>query len=169
MTEWVEQWIYIRFCVKLEHSSIETIWMIHNATAMGNWWLAVSSPQNTHSCITSCAGFFGETSNHSDNLAPLQPIFGALWYLAFLKTKVTFEREEISHCRWDLREYYGAADDYWEKCVRSQGAYFEGDWGIIVLCTMFLVSSSINIYFSYYMAGYFLNRPHIYIHNYSEK
>ena len=25
-------------------------------------------------------------------------------------------------------------------CVRSQGAYFEGDWGVVVLCTMFLVS-----------------------------
>ena len=24
--------------------------------------------------------------------------------------------------------------------MRSQGAYFEGDWGITVLCTMFLVS-----------------------------
>ena len=32
----------------------------------------------------------------------------------------------------------------WENCVRSQGAYFEGDWGIIVLSTMFLVPS-INV------------------------
>ena len=29
--------------------------------------------------------------------------------------------------------------------MRSQGAYFEEDWGVIVLCTMFLVSSSINV------------------------
>ena len=27
----------------------------------------------------------------------------------------------------------------------SQGAYFEGDRGIIVLCTMFLVFSSVNV------------------------
>ena len=33
------------------------------------------------------------------------------------------------------------------NCVRSQGAYFEGDWGIIVLCTLFLVSPSINVSF----------------------
>ena len=33
----------------------------------------------------------------------------------------------------------------WEKCVRSHSAYFEGDWSVIVLCTMFFVSSSINI------------------------
>ena len=27
-----------------------------------------------------------------------------------------------------------------ENHVRSQGAYFEGDWGVIVLCTVFLIS-----------------------------
>ena len=37
MTERVEQWICIKFCVKLEHSSVETIWMIQKVTAMGNW------------------------------------------------------------------------------------------------------------------------------------
>ena len=31
MTEWVEQRICIRFCIKLEHSSAETIWMIQKA------------------------------------------------------------------------------------------------------------------------------------------
>ena len=29
--------------------------------------------------------------------------------------------------------------------MRSQGAYVEGDQGITVLCTVFLVSSSINV------------------------
>ena len=43
MTEWVEQWICIKFCVKLEHSSMETIWMTQKAAAMGNWWLAALS------------------------------------------------------------------------------------------------------------------------------
>ena len=31
MTEWVEQWICIKFCVKLAHSSMETIRMIQKA------------------------------------------------------------------------------------------------------------------------------------------
>ena len=31
MTEWVEQWICIKFCIKLEHSSAETILMIQKA------------------------------------------------------------------------------------------------------------------------------------------
>ena len=97
-------------------------------------------------------------------LSPLQPRFGALQLLAFPKTKMIFEREEISDRRWDSGKYHGAAHGDWETCVRSQGAYIEGDWGIIVLCTIFLVSCIILnkcLYFSYYMVGYFLDRPHI--------
>ena len=37
MNERVEQQICIKFCVKLEYSSVETIQMIQKATAMGNW------------------------------------------------------------------------------------------------------------------------------------
>ena len=37
MTERVEQQICIKFYVKLEHSSAETIQMIQKAEAMGNW------------------------------------------------------------------------------------------------------------------------------------
>ena len=60
MTKWVKQWICTKFCIKLEHSSKETIWMIQKATAMGNWWLAVTSQQCARSCITSRAEFFGK-------------------------------------------------------------------------------------------------------------
>ena len=112
---------------------------------MGNWCLAASSQQCTCSCVMSCAEFFGKTSNHPGDSAPLQPRFRALWLLDFPQTKITFEREEISDCWWDSRKYNGATDGDWENCVRPQGAYFEGDWGIIVLCTMSLVSSSINV------------------------
>ena len=136
--------------------------MTQKATAMGNWWLAASSWQCACSCIMSCAEIFGETSNHPGDSAPLQPRFGALWLLAFPKTKITFEREEISDHQWDLGKYNGAADGDWENCVRSQGAYFLGDWGVIVLCTMFLIFCIFFnkcLYFSYYMAGYLLDRP----------
>ena len=37
MTERVEQQICIKFYIKLEHSSVETIWMIQKDTAVGNW------------------------------------------------------------------------------------------------------------------------------------
>ena len=145
--EQVEQCICIKFCVKLEHSSAETIQMIQKATAIGNWWGAASSQQRAHSCVTSHEEFFGETSNHPSDSIPLQPRFDALWLLTFPKTKITFEREEISDHWWDSGKYSGAADSDWKNCVRSQGAYLEGDWGITVLCTSFLylVSPSINV------------------------
>ena len=98
MTERVEQWICIKFCVKLEHSSMETNQVIQKATAMGNCWLAASSQQHAHPCITSCAEFVGKTSSYPGDSAPLQPRFGNLLLLAFSKTKITFEREEISDC-----------------------------------------------------------------------
>ena len=82
----------------------------------------------------------------------------------FPKTKITFEREEISDHWWDWGKYDGADDGGWENYVRSQGAFFEGAWGVIVLCTMFLVSCVFFnkcLYFSYYMPGYLLDRPHM--------
>ena len=85
MTELVEQLICIKFCIKLEYSSVETVQMIQKTATTGNWWLAASSGQHTCSCITSHAEVFGETSNHPGDSAPLQPRFGALWLLAFLK------------------------------------------------------------------------------------
>ena len=132
---------------------------------MGNWWLAASSQQHACSCITSGAEIFGETANHPGDSAPLQPRFGTLWLLAFPKTKITFEREEISDHQWDSGIYDRAADGDWETCVKSQGAYFEGDWGVIVPCTVFLLHCIFFnncLYFSYYMLGYLLDRPHIF-------
>ena len=63
----------------------------------------------------------------------------------------------------DFAECFEQWKRHWEICVRSQGAYFEGDWGVIVLCTMFLVSYVFFnkcLYFSLCTAGYFPDRPH---------
>ena len=143
MTECVEQQICNKFCIKLEHSSMETFGWLRRPQlwATGDWQLHY---EHTCWCITSCAEFFGKTLNDQGDSAPLQPIFGALWLLAFPKTKITLEREEISDCWWDSGKYGRAADGDWENCVRSKGAYFEGDWGVIVRCTMFLVSCIFN-------------------------
>ena len=126
---------------------METIWMIQKAAALSNWWLSASSWQWAHSWVMSHAELFGKTSNHPGDSASQQPRFGSLQLLAFPQTKITFEREEISDCQWSSGKYDGATYDDWESCVRFSGAYFEGDWGVIVLCTMFLVSSLINVYF----------------------
>ena len=118
---------------------------------MGNWWLAASSSQHNCSYITSFAECLEKHQitqvtqpHYSPDLVPCD------WLLAFPKTQTTFEREEILDHWWDSGKYDRAGDSNWENCVRSQGAYFEGDGGIIVLCTMFLESCifSINVYFS---------------------
>ena len=51
-SKWAEQQICIKYCVKLEHSSAEIIWMIQKAGAMSYWWLATSSCPSARSCIT---------------------------------------------------------------------------------------------------------------------
>ena len=98
----------------------------------------------------------------------LSPHTAQIWHPVtpgFFPTKIIFEREEISDHQWDSGKYDRATDSELGDCVRSQGAYFEGDWDIIVLWTMFLVSCiffSKGLCFSYYMAGYLLDRPRIF-------
>ena len=147
--DWVLKWICIKFCVQLEHSFVETILMNQKAETVGRRWLAASSWQHAHFSILPRAECFGETSNHPGDSASLQSRFGTLWLMVFPRTKIIFEEEEILDCQWDSGYYYRAADGEWENGVRSQGAYFEGDWGIIVLCTpqcfLYPVFSSINV------------------------
>ena len=62
----------------------------------------------------------------------------------------------------DFAECFEQGKRHWESCVRFQGAYFEGNRAVIVLCAMFLVSFiffSKCLCFSYCMAGYLLDRP----------
>ena len=96
--------------IKLEYYFLKATWIIQKAAAMGSWWLAASSWQYAHLYIMSDAEFFGKTSNHPGDSAPLEARFGALKLLAFPNTKITFEREEISDHWWDSGKYNGAAD-----------------------------------------------------------
>ena len=148
MTEQGEWWICIKFCIKLEHPSTETSWMIQKAAVMEKPWLAASSPQCTCSRITSHAEIFGETSNHPGDLILQQLRFGALRLLAFPKTKVTFEREEISDHWGDSGKDDRAAGGDWENCVRSgpKVPTLKGTEVSLscVQCFLYLISSSIN-------------------------
>ena len=125
MAEWVELQICVKFCIKLEHSSMETIWMIQKAAAMGNWWLAASHDNMPAHVSCVWCRVFCETSNPPGDSTPLQPRFGTLKILAFPKIKITFEKEEILNHGWDSGKSNGAADGSWKNCVRSQGAYFQ--------------------------------------------
>ena len=96
MTERVEQQICMKFCIKFEHSSTETIQMIQRPQlwATGDWQIHHDNvPAHASHLVQR---FFGKTSNPPGDSAPLQPRFGALRILAFPQTKNTFEREAIS-------------------------------------------------------------------------
>ena len=133
---------------------------------MGKWWLAASSRQCAHSCITSCAKFFGKTSNHPGDSTPLQPRFDTLWLLAFPKTKITFEKgrdfRPLMRFRklrqgswWQLGELYEVP-----RCLLWRGLRLH--------CPVYNVSCIFFnkcLYFSYYIAGYFLGRSCIYTYS----
>ena len=147
MSEWGEQRICIPFGVKLEHSSMETIWMIQKAAAVGNWWLAASSRQCACSCIMSHAEFFGETSNHLGDTAHLQPRFGTLWLLTFPKLKSPLKGKrfqtigEIQENRTGQLTVTGGT--VWGLKVSP----LKGTKASLscVQCFLYLISSSINV------------------------
>ena len=119
-------------------------WQLHCTSQCSSGQLVIGSFIMTRSWITSLQSF-NETSNHPGDSDPLHPRFGALKFLAFPKTKITFKREEISDPQRDSGKYGRAADGNWENCVRFQGDYVKEDWSVIFLCTMFHISSSINV------------------------
>ena len=108
MTERLEQWICIKVCDKLEHSSMETTQMIHKAAwATDNWQLP-------HDNVPSYAprlmqSFLAKPQIIQVTQLPLQPRFSTLRHLTFPQTKITFEREEISDHEWDSGKYNRAA------------------------------------------------------------
>ena len=146
MTERVEQQICIKLCVKFDIPQQKLFGWFRRPQlwTTGDWQLHHNNaPAHTLRLVQ----FFLWNIKSPRWFSLLQPRCDALWLLAFPKTKITFEREEISDHWWDSGKYSGAADSDWKNCVRSQGAYLEGDWGITVLCTslLYLVSPSINV------------------------
>ena len=127
MTERVEQWICIKFCIKLEQSCTETILMVQKSTAMGNWWLAVSSRQHSHSHIMPGAEFLAKYQITQVTQPPYIPDMVPCDFWLFPKLKSPLKGNRFQTGWWDSGKYNGAADGNWENCVRSQGAYFKGD------------------------------------------
>ena len=147
MTEQVKQQICIKFYIKLEHSSTETIQMIQKAAVMGNWWVAASSWQRARSCIVFCAQFFGETSNHPGDSAPLQPRFGMLWLLAFPKLKVPLKAKRFQTINEIQQNTTGQLMVIGKTVWGPKVPTLKGTEASLsyVQCFLSLVSSSINV------------------------
>ena len=130
---------------------------------MGNWWLAASSQQCTHSCITSCAEFFGETSNHAGNSAPHLPDLAPcnLWLFPKLKSPLKGKRfqtiSEIQENR--MGQLMAIGRTVWgPKLPTLKGT--EMSLSYVHVSFIFFYKC---LYFSYYMAGHLLGRPHRFI------
>ena len=117
----------------------------------------------------SCRVFWQNIKSPGDS-APLQPRFDALRLLSFPKGKGHQCSSHLGHMpvfpkgKWfqtidEIQEntmeqlmailtkdfaVFWTVEETLGGMLRSQGAYFKGDWGVIGLCTMFLVSSSVK-------------------------
>ena len=159
MTQWVEQQICIKFCVKLEHSSMETIERTQKATAVGNWWLAASSWQCTRSCITSRAQFFGETWHPPGDSAPYSPdlVSCDFWLFPKLKSPLKGKRfQTVDEIQENMMEQLMATGrTVWGPKVRALKRT-EVSLSCVQCSYIFLNKC---LHFPYYMAGYILDRP----------
>ena len=165
MTEQVEQWICIRFCIKLEHSSWEIIRVIQKAAAMatGDCWLHHHKVPTHASRLMQ---FFGVISNRPGDSALLPPIFGTLQ----LKLKLPLKRKRFQTVDEIQENTIGQlmviGRTVWDPKVptlkRTEALLFYKQ------CSLYLVSSSVNVFiFSYYMAGCFLDRLSVYTHTHT--
>ena len=157
MTEWVEQEMHINFCIKLEYVSAETIQVIQKAAAMGNWWLAASSQQWTRSCITSHAEFFFTQPPYNADSVPCH-------FCLFPKLKLPLKGKRFQTIDEIQENTMGQLMVIERTVWGPKVPPLKGTESYIVSCTMFLLSCiffSKCLCFSYYLAGYFLERNSI--------
>ena len=137
MTEQVEQRVCIKFCVKLEHSSTETI---HSGGCSHGQLIIVSFI--TTMCLlmhhVSCRAFLCNIKSWGDS-APLQPRFGALWLLAFviIKSPLKWKRfQTIDEIQENMTGSWCWLGELCEipRCLLWSGLRCH------VPCTMFVVS-----------------------------
>ena len=121
--------------------------MIQKATDMGNWWLAASSRHHVHSCILSCAEFFGEISNHPGDSAPYSPdlVPYDFWLFPKLKSPLKGKRfqtiDEIH--KNTMGQLMVTGRTVWgPKVPTLKGTEASSSY---VPCLMYLVSSSRNV------------------------
>jgi hypothetical protein len=127
--------------------------------------LGVATRQCTSSLVVPCAQFSGEKRNDRCIPATLLSRFGSSRLFLFPKLKSTLKGrhfdtfDEIQkHSTKDLfaipKEAFKIWQKRWERCVTSEGNYFEGDKLEKVV--------SINIKFLLHQSGLLLIKPCIY-------
>ena len=123
------------------------LWMTQKATAMGNWWLAASSQQCAHSCITSHAEFLVKHQIIQVTQLPYSPDFVPCNFWLFPKLKSPLKEKrfqtiiEIQEKR--MRQMMAIGRTVWGPKVPTwQGTEAPLSY---VQCFLYLVSSSIYV------------------------
>ena len=156
---WVEQQICIKLCIKLEHSSAETIQVIQKVAAMSNWWLTASSWQRAHLCITSCAVFWWNIKSPRW----LSPTIAQIWLRVtsgFSQNKSHLRKGRDFRLSVRFRKIQWGSWWWLELCEvpgclpRRVLRYHFPVHSVLVFCIF-----NKCFYFSYNMAGYLLDRP----------
>ena len=115
--------------------------------------------------ITSCAEFFGETSNHPHDSAPYSPDLASCNFWLFPKLKSPLKGKRL---RLLMRFRKILRDGWWwlgELCEVPRCLLWRG---LRLHCPVYNVSCIFFnkcLYFSYYIAGYFLGRSCIYTYS----
>ena len=133
--------------------------MIQKAAAVCKWWLAASSQRCTRSRIMSRTEFLVKHQitqvtqcPYSSDLVPCD-----FWLFPRLKSPLKGKRfQTITEIQENMMGQLMANATVWGSTWKGTEASLS-----YVQCCLYLVSSSIKVSFVWYMAGYFLDRPHM--------
>ena len=164
MTEQVEQWICNKFCVKLERSSAETIQIIQKAPAVatGEGQLHHDNAPAHASRLTQIFLVKYQITQVTQPPYCQELVLCNFWIFPKLKSPLKGKRfqttEEILESMTGQLMVIGTT--VWSPKVSTlkgtEASLFYGQ------CFLYLVCSSINVSFSFYISGYLLDRPCIY-------
>ena len=151
--------------MKLEHSSTELIQMIQKATALGNWWLAASSQQCTRSCMHLMQSFLAKHEITQVAQPPYSPDLAPCNFKLFPKLKSTLKGKRFQTIDEIQENRMGQLMVIWRTVLGPKVPPLKGIKASLsyVQCFLCRVFFSKCLCFSYYMAGYLLDRPHRFI------
>ena len=144
MTKWVEQKICIKFCVKLEHSSMETIWMIQKAAAMAtdDWQLHHNKASAHALCLMQ--SFLAKLQISQVTQPPYSPGLAPCNFWLFLKLKSPSKEKTIDEIQENMMgQLMAIGRPVWGPKMPT----LEGTEASLshIQCFLYLVSSSTNV------------------------
>ena len=141
ITDKVQQQICVKFCVKIEHSSMKLFRWFGRQQLLGNWWLAAACL-----CITSCAELSGETLNQPGDSAPYSPDLETCDWL-FPKLKLSLKEKRFQTVNEIQENMMGKLMQIERTMWGAKVPTLKGTEVSLfyVQCFLYLTSSSINV------------------------